>query len=276
MNREVNREANREVNRTRRVDLRRFPAFATISVLLLVFLYLPLLVVVAYAFNTGRIATIWEGFSLHWFGDVVANADIRNATLTSLQVAAVATVCSVVLAVGIVLGLAALRRTARGAVMLVAGAPLVLPEIVLAVATLAMFAFLDVPLGMTSVTLAHIAFCVPFALLPIRARLADMDQRVFEAAADLGASPWRVFRRVTLPLLAPGIVAGALMAFIVSLDDFLITFFVAGPGTTTLPIYIYGMLRVGITPAVNALSTLILLVSLLVLAAAYFAGRKRG
>ncbi|MBE3014524.1 ABC transporter permease [Microbispora sp. NEAU-D428] len=267
---------NRDVHRTRRVDLRRFPAFATISVLLLVFLYLPLLVVVVYAFNTGRIATIWEGFSLHWFGDVVANADIRNATLTSLQVAAVATVCSVVLAIGIALGLAALRRTARGAVMLVAGAPLVLPEIVLAVATLAMFAFLDVPLGMTSVTLAHIAFCVPFALLPIRARLADMDQRVFEAAADLGASPWRVLRRVTLPLLAPGIVAGALMAFIVSLDDFLITFFVAGPGTTTLPIYIYGMLRVGITPAVNALSTLILLVSLLVLAAAYFAGRKRG
>ncbi|GAA2910753.1 ABC transporter permease [Streptosporangium fragile] len=264
------------MNRRKRVDLRSFPAFGTVSVLLLAFLYLPLLVVVVYAFNAGRIATIWEGFSVHWFADVVANADIRAATATSLQIATVATVCSVGLAIGVALGLVALRRTGRGLVLLVVGAPLVLPEIVLAVATLAMFAFLEVPLGMTTVTLAHTAFCVPFALLPIRARLADMDQRVFEAAADLGASPWRVFRRVTLPLLAPGIVSGALLAFIVSLDDFLITFFVAGPGTTTLPIYIYGMLRIGITPAVNALSALLLLVSLLVLAAAYVIGRKRG
>ncbi|MCX5339224.1 ABC transporter permease [Streptomyces atratus] len=262
--------------RVRRVDLRRFPAFRPIAVFLLVFLYLPLLVVVAYAFNSNPIATIWESFTIDWFGRVVANDDIRQATSTSMRIAVVATLTSVVLAAGAAVGLVNMRRAGRRLALLIIGVPLVIPEIVLAVATLGLFVFLHIPLGLTTVTLAHIAFCVPFVLLPIRARLADLDPRVFEAAADLGASEWRVFCRVTLPLLAPGIVSGALLAFIISLDNFLVSFFVAGPGTTTLPIYIYGMLRVGVTPEVNALSTLLLLVSLLVLTASYLAGRKKG
>lgn len=261
---------------SKRADPRRFPGFRSLSVLLLLFLYLPLLVVMAYAFNAGRITTIWEGFTFGWFATVVNDENIRGATLTSLFVAVTASVASVLLAVGLAVGLVAMGRTGRRLSMLIVGAPLVLPEIVLAVATLALFAFLDLPLGLTTVTLAHIAFCVPFAFLPIRARLADLDPRVFEAAADLGATPRRVFRRITLPLLVPGISSGALLAFIVSLDDFLITFFVAGPGTTTLPVYLYGMLRVGVTPAVNALSTMLLLISLLLLTASYIAGRKRG
>jgi len=180
-----------------------------------------------------------------------------------------------VLAAGAAVALQRLGRLGNRYALVIIGAPLVVPEIVLAVATLAMFVAVDVPLGLLTVTLAHIAFCVPFAFLPIRARLADMEQATFDAAADLGADEWRILRRVTVPLLLPGIVSGALLAFIISLDDFLISFFVAGPGATLLPVYIYGQIRNAITPAVNAVSTLLLLLTVVVLTAAFLVGRTR-
>jgi spermidine/putrescine transport system permease protein len=154
-------------------------------------------------------------------------------------------------------------------------APLVIPEIVFAIGTLALFVQIRFPLGVDAITLAHTAFCIPFALLPIRARLRSVDLAVYEAAADLGANEWVIFRRITLPLLAPGIIAGALLAFIISLDDFIVSYFLAGAGGTTLPVYIFGMIRNAITPGVNALSTLLLLVSVLIVTVSYIIARRK-
>jgi spermidine/putrescine transport system permease protein len=140
--------------------------------------------------------------------------------------------------------------------------PLLVPEIITAIATLSFFALLGIERGFLTVALAHICFCIPFAYLPIRARLEGMDKTLEQAAADLYATPWATFRRITLPLLFPGILAGAMLAFIVSIDDYIITSFVAGPGWTTLPIYIYSTVRNVITPEINAVSSLLMLVSI--------------
>jgi spermidine/putrescine transport system permease protein len=150
-----------------------------------------------------------------------------------------------------------------------------IPEIVTAVATLALFATLGFSLGVWKVIIAHCVFCIPFAFLPIQARLQSMDDTLGQAAHDLYANDWRTFRRITLPLLVPGIVSGAILAFIISMDDFIITLFVAEAGTTTLPLYIYGLVRVGVTPEVNAVSSLMLALSVLFVLASFLIGRRR-
>ncbi|MFM8895978.1 MAG: ABC transporter permease, partial [Actinomycetales bacterium] len=228
--------------------LRDFPTFTAVSVAVLAFLYLPLLFVVGYSFNSNRVVTVWKGFTFDWYADALGNDDIQRAVTNSLRVAVVATVVSVLLAVGLAIGLIRMARAGRRLAWGLIGAPLILPEIVLAIGTLALFVQLRMPLGVPAITLAHIAFCIPFALLPIRARLRGIDLAIYEAAADLGASEWVIFRRITVPLLAPGIVAGALLAIIISLDAFLVSYFLAGPGGTTLPVYIFGMIRNSITP----------------------------
>jgi len=255
--------------------LRDFPTFTAASIAVLAFLYLPLLFVVGYSFNTNRVVTVWKGFTFDWYADVLGNDDIQRAVLNSLRVAVIATIVSVLLAVGLAIGLIRMARAGRALAWALIGAPLILPEIVLAIGTLALFVQLRMPLGVPAITLAHIAFCVPFALLPIRARLRGIDPAIYEAAADLGASEWVIFRRITVPLLAPGIVAGALLAFIISLDDFLVSYFLAGPGGTTLPVYIFGMIRNSITPGVNALSTMLLAVSVIVVTIAYLITRRK-
>lgn len=268
------------VTRSRRArgtgeSLRDFPSFRLVSYLVFAFLYLPLLFVVAYSFNSNRVVTVWKGFTFSWYADVLGNDDIQRALTNSLRVAVVATIVSVVLATGLAIGLLTLARAGRTFAWALIGAPLILPEIVFAIGTLALFVQLRVPLGVNAITLAHIAFCIPFALLPIRARLRGVDLAVYEAAADLGANEWVIFRRITLPLLMPGVVAGALLAFIISLDDFLVSYFLAGPGGTTLPVYIFGMIRNSITPGVNALSTMLLLVSILIVTGSYLLTRKK-
>jgi spermidine/putrescine transport system permease protein len=255
--------------------LRDFPSFTAVSYAVLAFLYLPLLFVVGYSFNENRVVTVWKGFSLQWYGDVLGNDDIQRALLNSLRVAVIATIVSVVIAVGLAIGLLRMARAGRTFAWMLIGAPLIIPEIVFAIGTLALFVQVRVPLGVNAITLAHIAFCVPFALLPIRARLRGIDPSVYEAAADLGAHEWTIFRRITLPLLMPGIVSGALLAFIISLDDFIVSYFLAGPGGTTLPVYIFGMIRNAITPGVNALSTLLLVVSLVIVTVSYLLTRKK-
>jgi spermidine/putrescine transport system permease protein len=255
--------------------LKDFPTFRLMSILVFAFLYLPLLFVVGYSFNENRVVTVWKGFSLQWYAEVLGNNDIQRALMNSLRVATVATILSVLLALGLAIGLLRMARAGRTFAWALIGAPLVLPEIVFAIGTLAFFVQLRVPLGVNAITLAHTAFCIPFALLPIRARLRSVDLAVYEAAADLGANEWRVFRRITLPLLAPGVLAGALLAFIISLDDFIVSYFLAGPGGTTLPVYIFGMIRNAITPGVNALSTLLLLASVLIVSVSYAITRRK-
>lgn len=242
---------------------------------MLVFLYVPLAVIVVYAFNSNRVATIWNGFSTKWFAEVWRRDDIRAAMSTSLQIAVVAMIASVTLATAAALGLLAMVRRRSAFALVLIGSPLVIPEIVSAVATLSFFVLFKIDLGKMTVLLAHIAFCIPFAFLPIRARLADLDPRLFEAAVDLGATIPKVLRRVTLPLLLPGIISGALLAFIISLDDYLISSFVAGPGVTTLPVFIFGMIRNGITPAVNALSTMLLAASFVILTLSFITSNRK-
>lgn len=256
-------------------DVRRFPGFASASWAVLAFLYLPLVSVVAYSFNNNRLVTQWTGFSGKWYSQVANRQEIRDAMSLSLRLAVTATVLATALALGGALGLSAMSRRNNGWALALIGAPLVIPEVVSAVATLAFFVLIGLPLGFTALLIAHTAFCIPFALLPIRARLGEIDHRMFEAAVDLGASRWKTLQRVTLPLLGPGILSGALLSFIISLDDYLISAFLGGPSTTTLPVFIFGMIRNGITPAVNALSTLLLVLSIIITSISYYFGQKR-
>lgn len=253
----------------------RFRGLAGITGLALVFLYLPIVLLVVYSFNDNRVATLWTGFSLRWYSVVADNPNILRAARNSIIVATGATLISTTFATMAALLMARRSFPGKGAVNALFGLPLLVPEIVTAVASLVFFLAIGLELGLYTVLLAHVVFCIPFAYLPIRARLADMDPRLAEAAVDLYATPGRAFWRITLPLLGPGIVSGAMLAFIVSLDDFVITFFVAGPGATTLPVYIFGLVRMGITPEVNALAALLLLASIAVVALSWWVGRRR-
>ena len=259
----------------RRVNLRNFPGFSVTSWFVLFFLYIPMAIVVFYSFNSNRILMIWHGFSLNWYNKAIHNDDMLRALKNSLQVASVATVLSTIFALLATLGMVRMARKGKAFSWLLLGAPLIIPEIVLAIGTLGFFIAVGIPLGKTALILAHTAFCIPFAMLPIRARLVSLDTAPFEAASDLGASEWQILRRITLPLLSPAIVAGALLAFAISIDDFITSFFVAGPGATTLPVYIFGMIRSNITPEVNAISTLLLLFSGIVLIGSYVLDRVR-
>jgi spermidine/putrescine transport system permease protein len=261
------------------VDLRWQPGFNQIAWLCLFVLYAPILMLVLFSFNDNRSVTTWTHFSFRWYIEAFGNEGIQNAAVVSLQVALFSTVFATAFAT-----MAALATTRtenfRGltAAYTLINQPLMVPEIVTAVATLSFFALVKQLTGVTGIgylMLAHTTFCIPFAYMPIRARLEDMDLTLERAAEDLYARPFQVFRCVTLPLLLPGIVAGAMLAFVVSLDDVIITLLVAGPGETTLPIYILGQIRRGITPEINAVSSIFLLISVLFVTLFFALGKKR-
>ncbi|MBB4862914.1 spermidine/putrescine transport system permease protein [Pseudomonas nitritireducens] len=253
----------------------RFTGVRPAAWLFFAFLYIPIFVLVVLSFNSGQSATLWESFSLKWYSVVADDPEILRAAKNSLIVATLATVVATTLATLAALGMRG--RSFRGQTVMsgVLGLPLLVPEIVTAVATLMFFAFIGLKLSLFTILLAHIVFCIPFAYLPIRARLEGMDPRLEEAAADLYASPWKTFWKVTFPLLTPGIVSGAMLAFIISMDDFVITYFVAGAGATTLPVYIFSSIRMGISPKINAISSIILLISIAFVALSYYVGQRR-
>jgi spermidine/putrescine transport system permease protein len=259
---------------SRRADIRSYPGLGVFTSLFFVFLYLPIIVVVVYAFNRNRLVTVWDGFSTEWFSKIAENRDLRRAAKNSLVVATVAMAVSTTVATFAAVALVSWRKTSNGLATGLLAAPLFVPEIISAVATLSFFVLLRVERSLFTVMLAHITFCVPFGFLPVRARLASLDHRLFEAAIDLGGRRGAVFRKITLPLLGPGILSGALLAFVISLDDFLITFFVSGPGNGTLPVFIFGMIKNGISPAVNAVSTLLVLFSTTLVVIAFFVSRS--
>ena len=223
------------------------------------FLYVPLAIVVVYSFNDSRLNAEWVGFTLDWYDKLFHDQDMLTAAGNSLVIALTASAVSTVL--GTMAGLALYRYQTRLLQVLVL-APIAIPEILMGVSLLIFFVFLDFTLGLVSVTLAHITFCIGFVAIVVRARLAGMDESLTEAARDCGASPWEAFRYVTLPLIMPGVIAGALMAFTLSIDDFVITFFTAGAGTVTLPLQIYSMIKIAVTPEVNAVSSLLMLLTL--------------
>lgn len=233
------------------------------AIAVFLFLYLPIFILVIYSFNANKIVGVWTGFSLEWYRVLLHDAAIGSALRVSLWVATWSTLISTIL--GTLAALVLERYRFRGKLTFdaVLYLPIIIPDIVMALSTLLFFVILAIPLSRNTVLIAHVAFNISFVAVVVRARLADMDKRLEEAAADLGANDWTTFRRVTLPLLMPGIVAGALLAFTLSLDDFVITFFVAGPGSTTLPVRVYSMIKFGVTPEVNAISTLMLVGSTL-------------
>ncbi len=231
--------------------------FLAIGVFL--FLYVPIAVLIIYSFNENRFVSVWTGFSLQWYAELFKDSQMGSALRLSLWVATWSTIVSTIL--GTLAAIAMERFRFRGKLAFdgVLYLPIIIPDIAMALSTLLFFVILGISLSRYTILIAHVAFNIAFVAIIVRARLADMDSDLEEAAADLGANAWITFRRVTLPLLMPGIVAGALLAFTLSLDDFVITFFVAGPGSTTLPVRVYSMIRFGLSPEVNAVSTLMFL-----------------
>lgn len=251
------------------------PGFGAFTWLFFGYLYVPILILIVFSFNETRSATVWSGFSLDWYAKALGNDDIKRSAYNSLIVATISTLAATVMATLASLALVKLRgATTSSAVNGVLMLPLLVPEIVTAVATLTFFSAIGLSLGLANVIIAHSVFCIPFAYFPIRARLAGMDSTLENAARDLHASEWQTFKHITFPLLFPGILSGAMLAFVISLDDFIITLMVAEAGATTLPIYIYGMVRIGISPEVNAVSTAMLAISVVFVSFSYLIGRK--
>lgn len=223
------------------------------------FLYLPIVILIVYSFNDNRFVSVWTGFSTRWYGEVFKDPAVRSALQTSLWIAIWSTVVSTILGTLTAIAMERFRFWGKVTYDAILYLPIIIPDIVMALSTLLFFVLLGVSLSRYTVLIAHIAFNISFVAIVVRARLADMDETLEEAAADLGANPWETFRRVTVPLLLPGIIAGALLAFTLSLDDFVITFFMAGPGSTTLPVLIFSKIRFGVSPEINAISTLMFL-----------------
>ena len=240
------------------------PGFATIAVIVFLVLYIPIFTLVFYSFNASDSPSIWAGFSLKWYGIAIQNDQVRLATVNSLIIAVSAAVIATTVATMAALGTTR-RKAFKGqtAIYVMINQPLMVPEIVTAVALLLFFASIKSITGYSGLgylILAHSAFCIPFAYMPIRARLEGMDLTLETAASDLYASSWQTFRYVTLPLLLPGVMAGAMLAFVISLDDVVITEFVKSPGQDTLPTYMLGQLRRAMKPDVNAISAMLLAV----------------
>ena len=224
-------------------------------------LHLPVAILMAFSFNASRFSAAWTGFTLDWYRRLMDRDDLLQATGRSLFVGVTATVLATVIGTLLALALARHRIRGRRGVEALLYAPVVTPEVVAGVSLLMLFAFLRIPLGLGTIVLAHATFSLPFVVIVLLARLSGMDGSLEEAAMILGADELATFRRVTLPQLAPGVLAAALLAFTLSFDDFVITSLVAGPGSSTLPMMVYSMVRRNVDPTVNAISAIILVVT---------------
>jgi spermidine/putrescine transport system permease protein len=235
---------------------------------LYLFLYAPIVVVIVYSFNASRFGATWTGFTTKWYGALFENSVALNAAKNTLLLGGFSTLISTVLGTLLAVGLNRYEFPGKkifGRLLLM---PVFIPDIVLAVALLLFYSLVRdwlglFELGLMTMTIAHVTFQIPFVAIVVRARLAGLDPSLEEAARDLGASEWRTFHNVTLPLIWPGVLAAAMLAFTLSLDDFVVSFFTSGPGSTTLPILIYSSVKRGITPDINALSTLVIVASIL-------------
>lgn len=237
--------------------------------LVALFLYAPLLVLLIFSFNDSKRNVVWKGFTLKYYEKVFQNESLMAALGNSLTIAFLATLVSAILGTLAAVLLWRFRFPGRALTEGTMALPIVVPEICMGVAMLVFFAAIDWPndlpwpFSLSAITIAHITFCFPFVALVVRARLASFNREQEEAARDLGASDWQAFRDVLLPHMKPGIIAGALLSFTLSLDDFVITFFTSGPNTITFPVKVYSMVRFSVTPEVNAVSTLLILLTVI-------------
>jgi spermidine/putrescine transport system permease protein len=236
------------------------------AILAFAYIYFPILLLMVFSFNTQKLNIRWEGFTLHWYEVLFQDQEVMLAVRNTLIIAIVSTLVATVIGTFAALALQRYRFPGYTISESLLYIPVIIPEVVMGISLLAFFALLRVRLGITTITLSHIAFNIPFVTLVVRARLHGFDKSIEEAAMDLGANEFTTFWRVTLPTILPGVMAGAMLAFTLSLDDYVITYFTAGPGSTTLPLRVFSMVRFAVTPEVNALSTLWVLAVFIVLA----------
>lgn len=246
------------------------------------FLYVPIALLIVYSFNASRLVTVWAGFSPRWYGELIHNAQILDAAWLSLRIAAATATVATILGTLAALALArAGRFIGRSALVGLLAGPLVMPEVILGLALLLLFVAMESALGGPSrgagtIVIAHVTFSMAYVAVVVRAKLADLDRSLEEAAADLGAPPATVFFRITMPLIAPALAAGWLLAFTLSLDDLVVASFVSGPGSSTLPMVVYSSVRLGVSPQINALATLLILsVAVFVGSAGWLLGRRK-
>ena len=231
--------------------------------LVYLFLYVPILVVMIFSFSDSPSVGIWGGFTLDWYGRMFRNDQLMNALRNSIVVALVSTAIATVLGTAAAIALERYRRwLGKRTFDALLYLPVIIPDITMAVMLLLWFTQIGINLSLTTIIIAHIAFNISFVAIVVRARLANMDSSIEEAATDLYANRWQTFRRVTLPLIWPGVVGGALLALTISLDDVVVTSFVQGPGATTLPVFVFGLIKKQVTPEINAVSTLMLVASM--------------
>ncbi len=259
-------------------DIRRYGGFFSMTLLCLFILYAPLIVVMIYSFNDSISITAWGGASLRWYEDIFTGPESEkfklaawNSLSIAVMAATTATAIATAAAIGMIRGGNFRGKSVSFALI---SLPIMVPEIVTAVAMLIFFSTIGFSLGTLSILVAHIVFCIPFAYLPVSARLQGIEASYEEASQDLYASRWLTFRHVLMPIMGPGIVSGFLLAFIISLDDFIITNFVKGAGIETLPTAIFGSIKQGIKPNIMALSTLLLVFSILLVTLSYFVGKR--
>lgn len=236
------------------------------------FLYLPIAVLIVYSFNKSRLNVVWEGFTLDWYRQLWSNDPLIAALENSLVIAVVVTAASLVLGTAGAWLLHRYRFLAHKLIHALVSLPVIMPEIIIGISLLSFYSALSIPLGYTTVVIAHVTFCFPFVLIAVQARLQGLDPALEEAALDLGATPLGAFWHVILPALRPALLAGGLMAFTLSLDEFVVTFFTSSARSATLPLRIYGLARIGLNPMLNALSTLLIIVTV---GAAVFSARVR-
>lgn len=232
------------------------------SVLIYLFLYIPIIVLVVFSFNESKLNAVWTGFSLKWYKSLLSNYSILTAVKNSLIVAFVSSIASVIIGTITAVGMYKYKFKGKGLLDGLLYVPIVIPEIVMGISLLAFFSQVKISLGIITLIIAHITFSISYVVVVVRARLDGFDKSIEEAAMDLGADSWTTFVKITLPMIMPGVVAGGLLAFTLSLDDVIISFFMAGPGSITLPLKVFSMVKFGVTPEINALSTVLMIFTL--------------
>jgi len=254
----------------------RNPWLTAFAVLIYAFLFAPIVILIIFSFNVSRRNFVWLGFTTDWYPKLFANQDLIDALSRTLQVAFIAVIVATVIGSLLGLALARVRFRGQGASEVLILLPMVTPEIIMGISLLIFFFQLSGGVGsIGQISIAHITFCISYVAVTVRARAAGMDPKLEEAARDLGASAWGAFRYVTVPLILPAVIAGAMLAFALSFDDLVVTSFNAGVGSTTLPIFIYSSIKFGVTPQINAISTIIVAVTAIVILAAWRINTRR-
>jgi spermidine/putrescine transport system permease protein len=261
-------------SRRRIVERRGGLAVKLHTLLVFLFLYAPIVILIVFSFNNSRINAVWRGFTLEWYGKLLQNAAIMSAFWNTMVVALISTVAATTIGTVTAYGLTRFHVRFRGLYDSLIYMPIIMPEIIMGISLLVFLVLIGMQLGLSTIIIGHVVFNISFVTVVVSARLAGADPALEEAAMDLGANQLQTFLRVILPIIKPGIIAGALLAFTLSFDDFVITFFVAGVGATTLPLKIFSMIKFGVTPEINAISAILILVSTLIVLASQGIGRK--